>query len=143
MLKKCKSCDVEHPISEFHRNRRSSDGHHYQCKLCVAVQRKGEYTGAVARRKRQYAIERRQNHQAVINEVKRAGCRLCEEKEISCMDFHHVDPTQKNFILGSENAGRSLASILAEIDKCVVLCANCHRKIHAGVICIIPAHQIG
>ena len=63
---------------------------------------------------------------------KESGCIRCGERDASCLDYHHVDPTQKVFHLGDVR-GRSLKEIDEEIKKCVVVCANCHRKLHAGL----------
>lgn len=46
-------------------------------------------------------------------------------------DFHHLDPTQKEFTL-SRVRGRSLKTLTKELDKCVLLCAICHRLRHSG-----------
>jgi hypothetical protein len=58
------------------------------------------------------------------------GC-SCGEKHPACLDLHHIDPTQKE-INPSEMAkmGWSLKRIQAELDKCEVLCSNCHKKLH-------------
>ena len=60
-------------------------------------------------------------------------CIKCGESTFECLDWHHVDPKQKDgsvpvFI----NEFRSMKQILNEMSKCVILCANCHRKFHAG-----------
>ena len=47
--------------------------------------------------------------------------------------FHHVDPTQKSFSLSSHTT-KSLASYRAEMEKCVLVCANCHGEIEAGLV---------
>lgn len=55
----------------------------------------------------------------------------CGESHVACLDFHHRDPSQKKgnvMILAA--SGASIRSLDAEIDKCDVLCANCHRKLH-------------
>ncbi len=44
-----------------------------------------------------------------------------------CLDFHHVDPKTKSFGIGLANNGTSKGKLIAEINKCIVLCANCHR----------------
>ena len=59
-------------------------------------------------------------------------CIICGESEPSCIDFHHVRG-EKKFTLASYRQ-RSVKQIKEEIDKCVCLCANCHRKVHAGII---------
>lgn len=49
------------------------------------------------------------------------------------LDFHHVNPEEKAFSIGN-NKYASMERIQAELDKCVVVCANDHRRIHAGTI---------
>ena len=48
------------------------------------------------------------------------------------LDFHHLDPKEKDF----EISGKSYAMdrLLKEVDKCVLLCSNCHREVHAGYL---------
>lgn len=63
-------------------------------------------------------------------------CHICGEKESCCLDFHHCNPNEKNFSLSEAICiyNFSWDKILEEAAKCIVLCANCHRKVHAGVI---------
>src|SRR5262245_15649276 len=58
-------------------------------------------------------------------------CIRCNENHPACLDFHHRDPAIKDSNIGSLVASRiSRSRILSEIEKCDVLCANCHRKEH-------------
>ena len=50
-------------------------------------------------------------------------CLICGESRVACLHFHHVD--EKSFTISS-NMSKSWKNIKKEIDKCVVLCANCH-----------------
>ena len=60
-------------------------------------------------------------------------CVICGESESCCIDFHHVDEQGKSCnVADFTRYGFSRERILAEIGKCVALCANCHRKLHAG-----------
>ena len=62
-------------------------------------------------------------------------CKICGENERVCLDFHHVDPSKKHLDISQMyRAGWSKRRILDEIAKCVILCSNCHRKYHAGLI---------
>ena len=70
----------------------------------------------------------------IINSYKECGCVICGEKEPVCLDFHHINPSDKNFDIGKQFHIKATETIIKEIDKCVVLCANCHRKVHAGII---------
>ncbi len=59
------------------------------------------------------------------------SCKKCDENHPACLVFHHRDPKTKQFQI-SAAVGRSFGknTILAEIEKCDVLCANCHAKVH-------------
>lgn len=58
-------------------------------------------------------------------------CIKCGESDIACLDFHHIDPKTKDDTVSRLLAYlRSKERILKEIEKCEVLCANCHRKFH-------------
>lgn len=65
-----------------------------------------------------------------VREIKKSiGCQKCGENDPICLDFHHLN--DKEFEIGiSVNGHVSLARIEKEIAKCIVLCANCHRKLH-------------
>lgn len=60
-------------------------------------------------------------------------CSLCLEKEPCCLEFHHLDPSKKEYTIASVSRFTTFDNLLKEINKCVVLCANCHRKVHAGI----------
>ena len=57
------------------------------------------------------------------------SCLMCSESHPATLDFHHRNPKEKDFGLG-EAMNMSKAKVLAEMAKCDVLCANCHRKLH-------------
>lgn len=56
-------------------------------------------------------------------------CAMCKyDKCISALEFHHRDPSQKDF--GISGTIKSFENIKVELDKCILVCANCHREIH-------------
>lgn len=58
-------------------------------------------------------------------------CSSCGENHPACMEFHHIDKTKKSFGLATAaNRNYSLERIKEEIQKCKILCSNCHRKLH-------------
>ncbi len=61
------------------------------------------------------------------------GCCCCGETEPECLHFHHRDPQYKAGDVGSL-IGRGRTVVLFEIAKCDLLCANCHAKVHAGIL---------
>lgn len=68
--------------------------------------------------------------------VREAGgkCAICSFAEHpAALQFHHLDPAKKEFHLGHQGHSRSLSRMRAEARKCVLLCANCHALVEAGV----------
>jgi hypothetical protein len=76
--------------------------------------------------------EKRQQMVAWWKEYKlQFSCSQCPESHPSCIDFHHLDPNEKDTEVAymvNHNFGKD--RILREIAKCQVLCSNCHRKLH-------------
>ncbi len=72
-----------------------------------------------------------------IKEYKEKGkCKYCDESESICLDFNHRDPKEKKFTIANHSHGRiAFGTLLNEIKKCDLVCANCHRKLHKyGII---------
>jgi hypothetical protein len=62
------------------------------------------------------------------------SCSKCPENHIACLDFHHRDPSEKNFKINEAYERRySKSKIMNEIQKCDILCSNCHRKEHFNI----------
>ena len=58
-------------------------------------------------------------------------CELCCENHPACIDFHHRDVKKKEVSISyAVGRGWGWTRIMKEIEKCQVLCANCHRKLH-------------
>ena len=83
--------------------------------------------------KRQACNEKWQQKQiAAYQELKKnLFCSFCKESDPVCLEFHHTDPKQKDMAVSVAAARFSTKRLMREIEKCVVLCANCHRKEHA------------
>ena len=63
------------------------------------------------------------------------GCKYCPENEAACLDLHHLNPKEKEISLGDAmGRGWTLKKLMKEAAKCIVVCSNCHRKIHAGLL---------
>jgi len=63
------------------------------------------------------------------------SCILCGyAKHSVALQFHHLDPSTKSFGLGVRGITRSIARLREEASKCVLLCANCHAEVEAGVV---------
>lgn len=55
-------------------------------------------------------------------------CFNCPENDSRCLDFHHIQDKKIKCVSTMVNHGYSIDNIKKEIEKCIVLCSNCHRK---------------
>jgi hypothetical protein len=61
-------------------------------------------------------------------------CEICGyDRCPEALEFHHLDGGTKEFGVSSRGYTRSWAKVKKEFDKCALLCANCHREVHAGI----------
>jgi 5-methylcytosine-specific restriction endonuclease McrA len=88
--------------------------------------RRDELIRAVAKRRRKV--------KTLAIEYKGGKCQLCGYARYQgALDLHHIDPKEKDFGIGDKGYTRSWETVRKELDKCVLLCANCHRELEAGI----------
>lgn len=76
-------------------------------------------------------IDIRRRNKIRLVKYKGGKCERCGyDKCIDALEFHHLNPNEKDFGL-SCNSTVSLEKLKSEVDKCIMVCANCHREIHA------------
>ncbi len=133
-MKKCCSCKELKDISEFGNRKDTKDGRQYKCNTCFAIAVKQSYYKNPLIKKEQNKIiwERISSELNCIK--KNLGCIFCKEAEPVCLDFHHIDPATKNKEVSHWVHVRSRLKALKEAKKCIVICANCHRKLHAKIL---------
>ena len=134
--KKCTFCKVKKDKSCFGFKNKKLGKLQSRCRECQAEYHRKHY---LANKKYYLDKSKKSNKNYVarnLNFIKnyksKLGCKLCGEKCYACLDFHHEDPTKK--VANISRISRdsiSIKSIEDEISKCVVVCSNCHRKIHA------------
>lgn len=117
LTKLCKTCN-----SEFLTKRQA---------VCCSKQCKLIY-------KRKYLVIAVSNRRRKIKEMainyKGGKCQICSyDKFDGALEFHHLDPTQKDFHISKNGHSRSWKRVKAELDKCILVCATCHREIHGGL----------
>lgn len=79
--------------------------------------------------------KRRKQNKARAIQMKGGSCILCGYNTCkAALEFHHVDETTKDFGLSLDKLSRSWKRIEKELSKCVLVCSNCHKEIHAGVV---------
>ena len=83
------------------------------------------------------AVKRhRQSIKARAIAYKGGKCQICGyDKCVRSLTFHHTDPSTKSFSLTQSDIGkRPWSDVQAELDKCMLVCANCHGEIHDGLV---------
>jgi hypothetical protein len=135
MKKTCNKCGVDKLVSEYHRAARNLGGYCHTCKECrkeidsdyYRTSEKKEKSKEYNKKYKKRNLERLRRYKA------ECGCILCKKEfEPIVLDFHHKDDN-KEFTIASKTTC-SWDRLLIEIKKCVVLCSNCHRKVHAGIL---------
>ena len=67
----------------------------------------------------------------LVDYKKRSKCDKCGVKDYRVLEFHHLKSENKDFDIGSVfNKRYGLKGIKEEIEKCIILCANCHKILH-------------
>jgi len=78
--------------------------------------------------------KRRKKIREMAIKYKGGKCILCGYKKCTAaLEFHHIEGTKKDFGLSMKGLTRSWDRTKQELDKCVLLCANCHRELHNGI----------
>lgn len=62
-------------------------------------------------------------------------CQICGySKSLNALEFHHIDPTLKDFGIGGQRSNpKSWVKMISELKKCILLCSNCHKEFHSGI----------
>lgn len=82
---------------------------------------------------RAVAKRRKKVREMAIN-YKGGKCMLCGYKKcLQALELHHLKSSEKDFSISDEGYTRSWEKIRKEIEKCILICANCHRELHAGI----------
>ena len=130
-MKVCSKCKESKSLDKFNKHKRGLTS---WCKTCVQERSKqfyNEKSNILKEKRKNYYEERRK---WFYDYKKTLKCSKCDENHISCLEFHHLDPNKKDFgisqALGPLNLNKE--KIIKEIKKCIILCSNCHRKLHWG-----------
>lgn len=81
------------------------------------------------------ATQKRRDKVKVLAVAYKGGkCQCCGYNNyVGALEFHHVNPEEKDFGVGSKGYTRSWDTVKKELDKCVLVCSNCHKEIHASI----------
>lgn len=139
-MKYCHRCDSTKAKSDFNKSSAKKDGLQSCCRECSKGNNNSRYLTSPIRRS---SVKRTRdklyayNHALLSRYKRKYKCLVCQESEPVVLDMHHLDPSVK-----VESASRLLSystkALKEEVSKCVILCSNCHRKVHAGLITLLP-----
>lgn len=132
----CSRCNQDKPVTEFFKTKNMKDGLQSACKKCMNI----SYKNSRDKKQKHYtsvAVARYERNREQLREWKATQkCSCCIESDPDCLDLHHLDPSKKDVNISDVVAYWSWKRLQREIEKCIVVCANCHRKIHKGKIII-------
>lgn len=127
-MKRCTQCKVERELEDFAFKSKTKGIRQACCKECQRVKSQSHYrankASYIARNERV-----KDEIRAYVNEVKSQPCQDCQQSyPPRVMDFHHPNDDKLADVSDLVNFG--FKRLQAEIAKCVLLCANCHRLRH-------------
>ena len=129
-LKVCSCCKEKKTIQEFYKNNTEADGYHHYCKTCT-LKINSKYRNTLLGKQKHYKANllNRQRNYKLLKQLKSNGCAICGyNKCTKALDFHHVIPKDKKFYIVADSMQRE--DLIEELNKCILLCSNCHREIH-------------
>jgi hypothetical protein len=130
-MKKCSSCKMDKPTTEFHRNVGRKDGLQRNCKSCSNNRNKQYYLDNRARldddNKERRAVRRKLARDYIFDYFGSHPCVDCGTIDVRVLEFDHLPDFKKKSGVGKlAISGYSLDVIKTEIEKCEVRCRNCH-----------------
>lgn len=135
-MKRCPKCTLVKETTEFHKSKKRVDGLQLYCKSCRKEIDADSYKTSESRQeaiKARRAVIRKYNSELLSRYKRFCKCKVCGESEPIALDLHHLNADEKD-MNPSSAVTCSTDTLKAEIRKCVVLCANCHREVHYGFL---------
>ena len=129
-MRRCGRCHLEKPLEQFAWRRKALGQLDNYCRPCRAAYKQEHYRAhrqryidAAGRRKRRVVSNRMAY---LVAYLKENPCVDCGESDPIVLEFDHL--RDKRFSISEGLQGRNWQSVLDEIAKCEVVCANCHRR---------------
>lgn len=127
----CSTCKEEKNLFEFRKDKSSSSGYQSYCAQCARNYHKSTYMGVYGDKSRKRSRDNHTKNKALLVKYKQEkACEKCGEKHPACLQFHHRVPAEKKNEVSAMMTSYIWERVLEEIKKCMLICANCHAKIH-------------
>lgn len=131
-LRRCSRCGQLKALAEFPFCDTRQGQRAYYCRPCQAAYRRAHYEqnkpDYISRAMNEARLKKEDVLVLLHDYLRAHPCVDCGETDLSVLEFDHLDPDAKTMAIGAMIGRRSWKAILHEIGKCVVRCANCHRK---------------
>lgn len=128
-MKKCSRCGETKEYQLFAKRSKAKDGYAVWCKECFkAYDRERYINGDKERKDRNRASRLSVVRSELWKFLKNSKCKACGNSDPEVLEFDHREQSEKNHNISEMLRDYSWSTILEEIKKCDVLCANCHRK---------------
>ena len=127
-IKSCVICKKEKHIDEFNKRLKAKDGLQDSCRQCSRnwyQANKEKHKKNVGKRRKQY---RKSVKEFIWNYKLQNPCVDCNEPDPVVLDFDHINDDKEFSVANGAVRGFSIEKIKKEIEKCEVVCANCHRR---------------
>lgn len=104
--------------------------------LCWSLHRtdidEDEYKARRRKSQSRYVVRHRKKTKKMAVDYLGGKCCMCGYfKCLGALEFHHKNPEEKDFAISSDGITKKWSEIKSELDKCICVCANCHREIHS------------
>jgi hypothetical protein len=115
----CPMCGEDKKLDDFY-SRRGQKGMSTYCKVCT----------------NKHTLDRQKSIKKKALIYKGGCCEVCGYSKCeSALEFHHLNPNEKDFNISSiRQLSNFTEKIKNELDKCILVCSNCHREIHSNII---------
>lgn len=111
----CTKCKILKPIDEYYFKNKTHTCRQAECKTC--------FNTRITKQFKDLKSE-------CVN-YKGGCCERCGYNRYQgALEFHHQDPKEKDFAISNATSRKLTDKIKKELDKCILVCANCHREIH-------------
>ena len=128
--KKCPKCKETKDISLYSKNKNTKDRLQRICKSCTAKQSKKSYLKSPEKYKNRVNKQIKKCSDYVDSYKQLHSCKKCGEDRWWVLDFHHAESNTKDWNIGELKHTGKFTQIKKEIEKCVLLCKNCHYDFH-------------
>ena len=130
-MKQCTKCKETKELNEFNKNK---DCYNSWCIKCVRERSKEFYLKNKEKQILKFKKQNKEKADFILSLKEGKYCEKCGyNKCLASLDFHHLDPKQKDFNISDFKRTRGFSDLILinnEIKKCIVLCSNCHREFH-------------